>query len=67
MKGHWSREHLWEALRASQDLPVTSVLSFPKSNKKLYLNPKIWNMHDIVTFNTVVKFSAVLYKMYEKS
>ena len=32
MKGHWSRVNLWEALCASQDLNVTSVLSFPNAN-----------------------------------
>ena len=33
IKGHWSRENLWEALRASLDLHMTSVLSFPNAKK----------------------------------
>ena len=39
MKGHWARVNLCEALRSSQDLHVTSVLSFPNANKKVYFNP----------------------------
>ena len=46
MKGHWSRLNLCEALRASQDFHVTSVLSFPNANKTIVpqsLNEKnIW-------------------------
>ena len=34
IKGNWSRVNLWEALHDSQDLHVTSVLSFPNANKK---------------------------------
>ena len=37
MKGHWSRENFWEALRASQHLHMTSVLSFPNANKESVL------------------------------
>ena len=37
MKGHWSCVNLWEALHASQDLHVTSVLSFPNANEKSVL------------------------------
>ena len=40
MKGHWSRVNLKEELRASQDLHMTSVLSFPNANKKkINFNP----------------------------
>ena len=33
MKGHWSRVNIREALRASQNLHVTSVLSFRASRR----------------------------------
>ena len=40
MKGHRSSVNLIEALRASQDLHVTRVFSFPNTNKKCVLiNP----------------------------
>ena len=39
MKGHSARVNLWEALRSPQDLHVTSVLSFPNANEKVYCNP----------------------------
>ena len=42
MKGHQSPVNLWEVLCTSQDLHVTSVLSFPHTNKKGYFNPKVW-------------------------
>ena len=46
MKGHWSRVNLLEALRASQDLHVTSVLLFPNANKNVYMyfNPLYFPM-----------------------
>ena len=37
MKGHRSRVNLWEVLCASQDLHVTSVLSFPNTYEKSVL------------------------------
>ena len=49
MKGQWSRVNHWEALHASQNLHMTSVLSFPNANKKVYICTSIlnychWNM-----------------------
>ena len=42
MKGHWSPVNLVKREALLKDLLATSVLPFPNTNKKVYINPYIY-------------------------